>query len=134
MTYVTALHRSITNGTQPYEEYEDCSRLDRPSACDGRCRTNAPQVIDRPPAETPSNLPLAGNGDFADLNYAPQIDQGLVVDLVLSEQFGAVAEVPKKPAQLPHGPGGAVGSTDLVTRPFVRPRVPTPGPLSKITS
>jgi hypothetical protein len=36
MTYVTALHRRITNGTQPYEEYEDCSRLDRPSACDGR--------------------------------------------------------------------------------------------------
>ncbi len=28
MTYVTALHLSLTNGTQPYERYHDnCSRL-----------------------------------------------------------------------------------------------------------
>ncbi len=41
-------------------------------------------------------------GDFADLDHAPQIDQGLVVDLILSQQFGVVAEVAQEPAQLPH--------------------------------
>ncbi len=46
MTYVTALHRSITNGTQPYERYyEDCSRLDRPSACAGR--GDSSRVLDK---------------------------------------------------------------------------------------
>ena len=50
----------------------------------------------------------AVHGDFADLDHAPQVDQGLVIDLVLSQQFGVVAEVAQEPAQLPHCPGCAV--------------------------
>ena len=48
------------------------------------------------------------HGDFADLDHAPQIDQGLVVDLVLSQQLSVIAEIPQEPAQLPHGSGCAV--------------------------
>ena len=48
------------------------------------------------------------HGDFAYLNYAPQVDQGLVVDFILPEQLGVVAEVAQEPAQLPHRPGCAV--------------------------
>lgn len=33
------------------------------------------------------------HGDFADLDHAPEIDQGLVVDLVLSQQLRVIAEV-----------------------------------------
>src|ERR1700737_3080156 len=46
--------------------------------------------------------------DFADLYHAPQVDQGLVIELILSEQLRVVPEVAQKPAELPHGPGGAV--------------------------
>src|ERR1022692_4668622 len=46
--------------------------------------------------------------EFADLYYAPQVDQGLVVDRIIAQQFGVVAEVAQEPAQLPHSPGCAV--------------------------
>src|ERR1022692_4919368 len=48
--------------------------------------------------------------EFADLYYAPQVDQGLVVDRILAQQFGVVAEVAQEPAQLPHSPGCAIES------------------------
>ncbi len=50
----------------------------------------------------------AVHGDFADLDHAPQVDQRLVINLVLSQQLRVVAEVAQKPAQLPHGSGCAV--------------------------
>ena len=46
--------------------------------------------------------------DFADLDHTPQVDQGLVIDLILSEQLGVIAEIAQEPAQLPHGSGRAV--------------------------
>src|ERR1700730_4594640 len=46
--------------------------------------------------------------DFADLYHAPEVEQGLVIDLILSEQLRVVAELAQKPAQLPHRSGGAV--------------------------
>ena len=49
--------------------------------------------------------------DFADLYYAPQVDQGLVLDLVLSEQFRVITKVTQEPAQLPHGSGRAIQAT-----------------------
>ena len=79
------------------------------------------------------------HGDFADLDHAPQVDQGLVIDLILSEQFGVIAEVAQEPAQLPHRPGRAVqaaghetpgqvpgledGEADLVIRLLLVPAI-----------
>ena len=79
------------------------------------------------------------NGDFADLDHAPEIDQGLVIDLVLSQQVGVVAEVAQKPAQLPHCLGCAIqaaghetpgqmlgledGEADLVIRLLLVPAI-----------
>jgi hypothetical protein len=38
----------------------------------------------------------------------PEVDQGLVIDLIPSEQLCVVAKVAQKPTQLPHGLGCAV--------------------------
>src|SRR6202035_379456 len=63
-----------------------------------RCRCEAVEVEDRD----------AVNSDFADLDHAPDGDQILVIDLVLTQQVGAVAEIAQKPTQLPHCLGRAV--------------------------
>src|SRR5437016_11422030 len=41
-------------------------------------------------------------------HYTLEADQSLVIDFILSQQLGVVAEVAQKPAQLPHRSGGAV--------------------------
>src|SRR5258706_3063768 len=49
--------------------------------------------------------------DFANLDHAPQVDKGLVIDLIFAKQLGVVAEVAQKPTQLPHSPGRAIQPT-----------------------
>src|SRR5579863_9813109 len=46
--------------------------------------------------------------DFADLYHPPQVDQGLVINLIFREQLRVITEVTQKPTQLPNRPGCAV--------------------------
>jgi Helix-turn-helix len=55
------------------------------------------------------------HGNFADLYYSPQVDQSLVINLVLCQQLGVLAEVAQEPAQFPHRPGRAVDTSDHET-------------------
>ena len=79
------------------------------------------------------------HGDFADLDYTPQVDQGLFINFILVQQFSVVAEVTQEPAELPHRPGRAIqpaghetpgqvlglqdGEADLVIRLLLVPAI-----------
>ena len=49
--------------------------------------------------------------DLADLYNSPQVNQRLVLDLILSKQFGVIDKIPQKPTQLPQSSGRAVQAT-----------------------
>src|SRR5438477_12392692 len=44
----------------------------------------------------------------ADLYYSPEVEQNLVIDLILSQQFGVIAGIAQKQVQLPHCPERAI--------------------------
>ena len=46
----------------------------------------------------------------ADFDDALQASEGLVVNLVLPEQYGVIAEVAQEPVELPESPGSAIES------------------------
>jgi|SRR5580704_15462008 hypothetical protein len=46
----------------------------------------------------------------ADLDHAAKANEILIVDFVVVEQVGVVAEVPQKPSELPQGFGRAIDS------------------------
>ena len=70
-------------------------------------------------------FPLAGRGeaveihqrnavddDVADLDDSDEAAQGVLVDLVLAQQFGVIEKIPQEPAQLPHCLRRAVETAD----------------------